>query len=101
MRRVVASASIVELPYGIEHAILLRAGQMLIHRKTDHLTRMPVGDRKTPRRIAEMLKALLLIERDRVVDFGLDAVVETILIERVALFGEQHVEMIDMPHVGT
>src|ERR1700761_9124555 len=101
MRRVAVSASIVELPYGIEHAVLLRTGQMLIDRKTDDFAGVAIGDRKTPGWIAEMFQSLLLIQRDRIVDLGLDAMVEAILIERIARFGEQHVEMIDVPHVGT
>lgn len=73
---------------------------MLVDRKTDHLARMAIGDRETAGGIAEMFQAFLLIERDRIVDLGFDPVVEAILIKRVARFGEQHIEMVDVTYVG-
>ena len=73
---------------------------MLIHREADHFPRMTVGHGETACGIAEMLEAFLPIERNRIMDLGLDAVVEAILIERIALLGEHHVEMVDVPHIG-
>src|SRR6185437_16422746 len=99
MRRSAVSASMVKLPYGVEYAVLLRARQMLVDGKADHFARMAVRHRKLPGRVAEMLQTFLLIKRDRVVDLGFDPVVETVLVEPVALLGEHHVEVIDVLHI--
>src|SRR5690348_9694654 len=89
----------VKCPDGVEHPVLLRAREVLIDRKADHLPGMAVGNREAPGGIAQMSQALLPIERDRIVDLGLDAVIETVSIELVASFGEHHVEMVDVLHV--
>ena len=79
--------------------ILLHAREMLIDREADHFARMAIRHGKSPGRIAEMFQAFLLIERDRIVDLGFDAIVEAVLVELVAPLGEHHVEMVDVPHV--
>src|SRR5690348_18035372 len=89
----------VECPDGLKHPILLRPREVLIHRETDHLAGVAIGDRETARRVAQMFEAFLLIERDRIVYLGLDAMVETVFVELVASLGEHHVEMVDMLHI--
>src|SRR6185312_585711 len=100
MRRSAASASMVEFPDGIEHPILLRAREMLIHGKADHVPGVAVGHRKAPRGIAQVFQAFLLVERDRIVDFCLDTMVETVFVKLVTPLRENHVEMIDVLHVS-
>jgi hypothetical protein len=88
-----------EFPNGVDYPVLLRAGEMLVDRKADHFPGMPIRHGKLPRRIAEMFQAFLLIKRNRIVDLGLDAIVQAVLVKLVAPLGEHHVEMVDVPHV--
>src|SRR5437868_3431915 len=99
MRRSAVSASMIELPNFVEHPVLLRAREVLVNGEADHFPRMAVGHREPPGRVAQMLQAFLLIERNRIVDFGFDAVVEAVFVEFVAPLSEDHVEMIDVLHV--
>src|SRR5438477_7860211 len=99
MRRCAVSASMVEFPNGVEYAVLLRPREMLVDGKADYFARMAIRHRKTPGRIAEMFQAFLLIERDRIVDFGFDPVVEAVPVELVPPPGEHHVEVIDVLHI--
>jgi hypothetical protein len=56
---------------------------------------MLICDRKGPRLVPEMAQSLLLIERNRIVNFGANALVETVPQECVTVFGEHHVQVVD------
>ena len=55
---------------------------------------------KSPDLVAEIFQRILKMQRDRIVHLGLDAAVDAVLEQRIALPGEEDVEQVDVFRLG-
>src|SRR6202007_1151439 len=85
--------SSVEVADDIDRVVDLLRLQMLVARERDDLGRVTVGYRKGAGLVAKMGEPLLLVERDRIVDFDFHPVIDAMLEERVAILGKDDVEV--------
>ena len=92
---------LVELAHRIDSVFNLIGAQMLVAREGDDAGRLALGFRKIPFFVSERREALLKMQRDGIVNFGLDAAVDEMLEQPVAVFRFDHIEMIHPPDVGT